>query len=89
MIPVSYNLRSLAVRKTTTVAGNPRFDAERSEAGHADEFWAHGLALHAAENTTQPAAGVTVGELQDADTYRPQAMPARERVQLFQRGGRA
>ena len=34
-------------------AGNPRFDAERTEAGHADEFWAHALALHAAE---QPGA---------------------------------
>lgn len=38
-----------AVRKTTTDAGNPRFDADRSEVGHADEFWAHMLALHAAE----------------------------------------
>lgn len=50
-----------AVRKTTTIAGNPRFDADRSEVGHADEFWAHMLALHAAEATTQPAAGVSVG----------------------------
>ncbi|MBI4799682.1 MAG: terminase [Desulfarculus sp.] len=50
-----------AVRKTTTSAGNPRFDADRSEAGHADEFWAHMLALHAA---SQPAAVIeheTVG----------------------------
>ncbi|KKK67174.1 hypothetical protein LCGC14_2956700, partial [marine sediment metagenome] len=42
-----------AVRKVTTVAGNPRFDAERTQAGHADEFWAHGLALHAAEGANQ------------------------------------
>lgn len=40
-----------AVRKLTTVAGNTRFDADRSEVGHADEFWAHMLALHAAEVT--------------------------------------
>lgn len=40
-----------AVRKLTTVAGNPRFDADRTEVGHADEFWAHMLALHAAEGT--------------------------------------
>lgn len=37
-----------AVKKTVTVAGNIRFDAERTEAGHADEFWAHALAVHAA-----------------------------------------
>ncbi|MFQ5776310.1 MAG: terminase large subunit domain-containing protein, partial [Kiloniellaceae bacterium] len=42
-----------AVRKVTTAAGNPRFDAERTEAGHADEFWAHALALHAAESAGQ------------------------------------
>ncbi len=37
-----------AVRKETTVAGNVRFVAERTDAGHADDFWAHALALHAA-----------------------------------------
>ncbi|HUX03066.1 MAG TPA: hypothetical protein VMY35_19065 [Phycisphaerae bacterium] len=39
-----------AVRMTLTAAGNPRFDAERSEAGHADRFWALALAAHAAAN---------------------------------------
>ena len=33
---------------TRTVAGHPRFDAERGEAGHADRFWALALAYHAA-----------------------------------------
>jgi phage FluMu gp28-like protein len=38
-----------AVRKFTTVAGNPRFDADdSSEVGHADEFWANMLSIHAA-----------------------------------------
>ncbi|MBD2570038.1 terminase large subunit domain-containing protein [Anabaena lutea] len=38
-----------AVRKFTTVAGNARFDADDSaEVGHADEFWAHMLAIHGA-----------------------------------------
>lgn len=36
-----------AVRKETTAAGNVRFVAEATEAGHADDFWAHALALHA------------------------------------------
>ena len=38
-----------AVRKFTTVAGNARFDADDdSEVGHADEFWANMLSIHAA-----------------------------------------
>ncbi len=36
-----------SVRKFTTSAGNVRFDAERTEAGHADRFWAAALGLHA------------------------------------------
>lgn len=37
-----------AVKKTTTAAGNIRFDADRGTNGHADRFWALALALHAA-----------------------------------------
>lgn len=37
-----------AVTKRTTAAGNIRFTAERTEAGHADHFWALALALLAA-----------------------------------------
>ncbi len=37
-----------AIRMSKTSAGNPRFDAERTESGHADRFWALALALHAA-----------------------------------------
>lgn len=33
-----------AVKKIVTMAGNERFDAERTEKGHADEFWAASLA---------------------------------------------
>lgn len=45
-----------AVRKVTTVAGNIRFDAERTEEGHADRFWAAALAEHAAGGATVEAA---------------------------------
>ena len=38
-----------AVRKETTASGNVRFVAESNEAGHADDFWAHALAIHAAK----------------------------------------
>lgn len=55
-IPIEQDLRNShhAVRKVTTAAGNPRFDAERSEQGHADEFWAHALAIHAASTPVGP-----------------------------------
>lgn len=75
-IPAERTIREShhAVRKLTTVAGNPRFDAERSEAiGHADEFWAHMLALHAADRPLQPAAGVSLD--QDPEAYRPGFAP--------------
>ncbi len=35
------------VKKTVTPAGNIRFDGERDEDGHVDEFWAKALALNA------------------------------------------
>lgn len=38
------------VTKTTTVAGNVRFMAERTADGHADHFWALALALHAGQS---------------------------------------
>jgi phage FluMu gp28-like protein len=38
-----------AVKKFVTAAGNLRFDAARTEAGHADEFWAKSLADYAAD----------------------------------------
>jgi phage FluMu gp28-like protein len=43
---------SLSVRRIVTPAGNVRFDAERDSRGHADEFWALALALHAASSDT-------------------------------------
>jgi phage FluMu gp28-like protein len=45
-----------AVKRIITSAGNIRFDAERTEEGHADRFWALALALHAAERGTHVAA---------------------------------
>lgn len=39
-----------SVKKVTTAAGNVRFDAERTDDGHADRFWALALAVHAAAN---------------------------------------
>jgi len=55
-IPISQVLRNdlHSVKKTTTAAGNVRFDAERTKDGHADRFWALSLALMASENAVVP-----------------------------------
>ncbi|HWP86186.1 MAG TPA: terminase family protein [Terriglobia bacterium] len=45
-----------AVKRAVTAAGNIRFDAERTEEGHADRFWALALALSAAARAPQPLA---------------------------------
>ncbi len=37
-----------SIRKTVTLAGNVRYDAARTEAGHADNFWAAALGKEAA-----------------------------------------
>lgn len=51
-IPKSHEIREdlHSVRRITTVSHNIRFDADHSENGHADRFWALALALHAADN---------------------------------------
>lgn len=72
-----------AVRKLTTIAGNPRFDADRTEVGHADEFWAHALAVHAAEDSSQPAAGESVPT--DMNTYLPTRLQGRQQASMFGR----
>ena len=51
-IPSRHEIREdlHSVRKITTASNNIRFDADRSDNGHADRFWALALALHAADN---------------------------------------
>ncbi len=55
-IPIDREIRDdfHSIKKYVTSAGNIRFDAERSEAGHADHFWAAALGAHAAINPTIP-----------------------------------
>jgi phage FluMu gp28-like protein len=52
-----------AVTKETTVSGNIRFTAERSENGHADRFWALALAIHAAGNSAGPIEFQSTGAI--------------------------
>ena len=53
-IPKRHEIREdlHSIRRLTTSAGNIRFDAERSDNGHADRFWALALALYAANNNS-------------------------------------
>jgi len=41
-----------SIKRTTTLVGRFRYDAERTEKGHADSFWAWALASHAVTTTT-------------------------------------
>ena len=56
-----------AVKRILTSAGNPRFDADRSEVGHADAFWAHALAIHAASAGSKATCYGYRGIPSDAD----------------------
>ncbi|MDA8155577.1 MAG: terminase family protein [Actinomycetota bacterium] len=49
-IPADRDIREdfHTVKRFITSAGNIRFDAERTELGHADRFWAAALGIHAA-----------------------------------------
>ena len=62
-IPIDREVRNSfhAVKKLTTSAGNPRFDADRTDQGHADEFWACALAVHAASNPAAPIEFQSLG----------------------------
>jgi phage FluMu gp28-like protein len=65
-----------AVKKLVTAAGNTRFDAERTDFGHADEFWAKALADLAAEQPISHLSdGVIVGTPR-AVAWMPAPLPA-------------
>jgi phage FluMu gp28-like protein len=65
-----------AVKKLVTAAGNTRFDAERTDAGHADEFWAKALADLAADQPVSSLSdGCMVGVPRHSE-WQPVALPA-------------
>lgn len=77
LIPPDHEIREdlHSVRKTTTVAGNIRFDVAASEAkGHADRFWAAALANHASGTggsmptivTAAPRGGILTSSRENA-----------------------
>ena len=59
-----------AVKRFTTLSGNVRFDAERTERGHADRFWALALGVEAASG---PAISTEFTSRQEAGTAASQA----------------
>lgn len=72
-----------AVKKTTTSAGNIRFDADRGKNGHSDRFWAAALAVHSG------ATGADVGEfrrLRSAQAQSARNLDRAARVERRRRG---
>lgn len=69
-IPIDRDIREdiHSVKKFTTAAGNIRFDAERTELGHADHFWAGALGVHAGINAGPPAASAS-SETKEGDYH--------------------
>lgn len=63
-IPYRPELRAdlRAVTKVTSISGNIRFTAERSENGHADRFWAGALGIHAASSPRAPIEYTSAGQ---------------------------
>ena len=64
-----------AVKKVVTGAGTIRFDSERTDAGHSDEFWAKSLADLAAEQPTSHLSDGYLAGRARTDEWLPQAMP--------------
>ncbi len=79
-IPIDEALRNShnAVRREVTSAGNVRFDAAATELGHADEYWAHMLALHA--KGSGPKMAVLGGHDADMKAYNPRGRGDRLRA---------
>lgn len=59
-----------SVKRFVTAAGNIRFDADHTERGHADRFWALALALNAATQTPLSVELVSAGRQTAATTAR-------------------
>jgi phage FluMu gp28-like protein len=59
-IPIDGDIRTSlhSVKRVATTGGNFRYDAERNEAGHADEFWALALARDAWKGGFQAVKGL-------------------------------
>ncbi len=79
-IPHSDKIRAdlRAIKKTTTAAGNIRFDADSSENGHADRFWAQALAISAASNPN--AGSALIDYYRQLATAQEQARKAAEKA---------
>jgi phage FluMu gp28-like protein len=66
-----------AVKKFATAAGNFRFDAARTDAGHADDFWSLSLSALAASN---PAQIGMANQAMPAGAFQPERQGIMSRV---------
>lgn len=76
-----------AVKKFPTAAGHFRFDAERTDQGHADEFWGLSLGLMAAEGLPAAALSSSDGELirparRSVTSVSTRELVTRERIEM-------
>ncbi len=72
-IPAETHIRESfhSVARIVTPAGNIRFDAESTEHGHADEFWACMLAVWATEGAINYVPGVVIEPLMQKTMRQP------------------
>lgn len=67
-LPINDTVRESfhSIKRYVTAAGNPRFDADRTDAtGHADHFWAFALAEHAAKGSGGPITVASKPSIRD------------------------
>ncbi len=77
-----------SVRKVTTVAGNIRFDAERTDQGHADRFFSAALAVHAIDSGPPPSFGTAAITAPDPQQRRELALTGSTAQRMQARRGR-
>jgi phage FluMu gp28-like protein len=74
------------IKKTTTAAGNIRFEADAGPDGHSDRFWSLALAKHAAGHTVKAAAAEPRDPEEDHyHAKRPDGIMSRLRLKGFRR----
>ena len=73
-----------SVKRSVTLAGNVRFDAEHTDKGHADRFWALAIVINAATNGVPAASFGSEDNLENRPRRKGlfDSNPARDRAQV-------
>jgi phage FluMu gp28-like protein len=74
----SFHLQIHSIKREATLVGRFRYDAERTEKGHADSFWAWALANHAVSKQGAAVKGFyeQIREKKNAGLLKSQSVPA-------------